>query len=136
MIDLGVFHHFGIATESIARDEATFLELGYSPESSPFIDEAQGIRGVFMTGPGPRLELLEPFGGSPTLEPWLTSGSRIYHQAFEVDDLAQAVAQVSETKVARLLRKPTPASAFQGRSIAFVMLRNHLVIELIQAGKK
>ena len=65
------FHHIGVACESIAPEMATWAALGYRLDGSPLIDHAQGIRGQFVVGNGPRLELLEPIGDSSTLAPWL-----------------------------------------------------------------
>ena len=133
MISIGRFHHIGIATESIARDEAVYVQLGYEPEGEKFLDPGQGVRGVFLVGPGPRLELLEPHEGSATLEPWLRAGSRMYHQAYEVDDLDASLASARKELRAHVLRAPMPAPAFGGRPVSFLMLRNRSMIELIQA---
>jgi methylmalonyl-CoA/ethylmalonyl-CoA epimerase len=130
---IGRFHHIGVATESIARDEAVYAQLGYEREGEEFIDPNQGVRGVFLRGPGPRLELLEPHEGSTTLEVWLQGGSRLYHQAYEVDDLDASLRSARKDLRAYVLRAPMPAPAFDGRPVSFLMLRNHSVIELIQA---
>jgi len=130
---IGTFHHIGVATEGIADAEGTYAELGYAREGDEFCDHAQGIRGVFIVGPGPRLELLEALDGSTTLDPWLRAGSRMYHLAFEVDDLEGTLSTARSQFGALVLRPPTPAPAFGGRHIAFVMMRNRAVIEFIEA---
>lgn len=130
---IGRFHHIGVATESIARDEAVYVQLGYQRESKEWVDPNQGVRGVFLVGPGPRLELLEPHEGSTTLEPWLHAGSRLYHQAYEVDDLNASLDSARKALRAHVLRAPLPSAAFGGRPVSFLMLRNRSVIELIQA---
>ena len=88
---------------------------------------------MFLVGPGPRLELLEPYEESTTLEPWLRAGSRLYHQAYEVDDLDASLDSARNKLRAHVLRAPMPAPAFGGRLVSFLMLRNRSVIELIQA---
>jgi methylmalonyl-CoA/ethylmalonyl-CoA epimerase len=133
MISIGRFHHIGVATESIARDETVYAQLGYEREGEEFIDSGQGVRGVFLVGPGPRLELLEPYDGSMTLEPWLRAGSRLYHQAYEVDDLDASLGSARKDLRAHVLRAPMPSPAFGGRPVSFLILRNRSVIELIQA---
>jgi methylmalonyl-CoA/ethylmalonyl-CoA epimerase len=130
---VGRFHHIGVACESMAFDERVYAQLGYEREGSEFVDPGQGVRGLFLIGPGPRLELLEPYEGSTTLEPWLRSGSRMYHQAFEVDDLDASLASARVDLRAHVLRAPMAAPAFAGRPVSFLMLRNRSVIELIQA---
>lgn len=129
----GRFHHIGVATKSIDREEETYRQLGYSCEGSVFTDPVQGVRGMFVVGPGPRLELLEPYAGSTTLDPWLTVGSRIYHLAYEVDDCSAAISVAQKTLKAHVLRPPLPAVAFGGRLVVFLVLRNRSVIELIEA---
>ncbi|BCZ24963.1 VOC domain-containing protein [Mycobacterium senriense] len=135
MRPIGRFHHIGVATESIARDEAIYAQLGYQREDEEFVDPAQGVRGLFLVGPGPRLELLEPLEGSTTLDPWLEAGSRLYHQAYEVDDLNASLDSARKELRAHILRPPMPSPAFGGRSVSFLILRNRSVIELVQAAK-
>lgn len=126
------FHHFGIACKDLDREQAQYELLGYEPEGADFSDAVQGIRGRFLVGGGPRLELLVALPGSTVLDPWLQAGHRIYQQAFEVDDLAEAI-EFLEGKGARTVVEPVPAVAFEGRQIAFLMQRNMAMIELIEA---
>jgi methylmalonyl-CoA/ethylmalonyl-CoA epimerase len=130
---IGRFHHVGVATEGIADAERVYADLGYRREGAEFCDPSQGIRGVFLVGPGPRLELLEPLDDSHTLDAWLRAGSRMYHLAYEVDDLDGMLATARSQFHALVVRPPTPAPAFNGRHIAFVLLRNRALIEFIQA---
>lgn len=129
---IGRFHHIGVATESIARDETVYAQLGYRREGDEFVDPGQGVRGVFLIGPGPRLELLEPHAGSTTLQPWLEAGSRMYHQAYEVANLDASLNSARKELRAHVLRPPMPSPAFGGRPVLFLVLRNRSVIELIQ----
>jgi methylmalonyl-CoA/ethylmalonyl-CoA epimerase len=125
------FHHTGIACVEIDAEVARFSLLGYVPESKPFSDETQGIRGIFLTGPGTRIELLEQLPGSNVLEPWLRSKIRYYHQAYEADALEQAVAALRDGG-AIVVRPPSPATAFEGRRVVFLMLPGMLLVELIE----
>jgi methylmalonyl-CoA/ethylmalonyl-CoA epimerase len=130
---IGSFHHIGVATEGIAEAERTYAALGYEREGGEFCDHAQGVRGVFIVGPGPRLELLEALGDGQTLDPWLRAGSRMYHLAFEVDDLEGTLSTARSQLQALVVRPPTPAPAFGGRRIAFVLMRNRALVEFIEA---
>jgi len=126
------FHHLGVATNNLARAQASFSALGYSVEGPEFVDPLQGVRLVFMTGPGPRIELLEPAGEASPLAPWLKVGAPVgYHLAYEVTDLAAALGEFT-TAGLRLVRQPMPAIAFQGRLVAFLSTRSHFLIELIE----
>lgn len=134
MIDHLRFHHLGVACRHIDAEARSVALLGYRPEAGEhgeFEDPLQGVRGRFMVGPGPRLELLEPLAGSTVLDLWLKAGVRIYHQAYEVADLDAEAARLTGAG-ARMMSPPQPAVAFSGRRVCFVMLRTMLLVELIE----
>lgn len=126
-----VFHHIGYATTSIERERDLFRFLGYQPEGEQFSDPVQGIAGCFMTGHGPRIELLENLPGAHTLTPWLEAGTRMYHLGYEVDDVAAAIDWARQQR-AKVIVQPVPAVAFGGRRIAFVIFRHGLLLEFIE----
>jgi methylmalonyl-CoA/ethylmalonyl-CoA epimerase len=129
------FHHIGVACRDLAREAEAFGMLGYEAEGEDFIDPGQGIRGRFLVGPGPRLELLVALPGSSVLEPWLDKGVKFYHQAFVVDSLETSAQELCE-EGGRMVSALTPAVAFGGRQIAFIMLRNLAMVELIQSDER
>jgi methylmalonyl-CoA/ethylmalonyl-CoA epimerase len=126
------FHHIGVACRDLDKDAKTFALLGYSPEGDDFRDERQGIRGRFIVGPGPRLELLVALPGSTVLEPWLRKGVKYYHEAFFVPDLGRGIDELCANG-GKVVVEPVPAVAFDNREIAFVMLPNVTLVELVQA---
>ena len=91
----------------------------------------EGGDGFFLVGGGPRIELLESLPGSKTLAPWLASGVRMYHVAYTVPNIGEAVAWARAQR-ARITVNPVPAVAFQGRLISFSMFRNGLFVEFIE----
>jgi len=125
------FHHTGVACASIDDQLGLFGALGYAPESAPFIDGLQGIRGVFLVGPGTRVELVEQLPGWSVLDSWLRLNVRLYHQGFLTDDLEGAMGRLRENG-AVVVKPPTPAVAFGGRRIAFMMLPGMLLVELVE----
>ena len=125
------FHHVGYATTSLVRERDFFAFLGYRQEGHSFSDQVQGVAGCFLTGPGPRIELLENLPGGETLTPWLNAGIKIYHFAFLVEDLGGAL-KWAKTQRARVTVAPVPAVAFSGRHISFVIFRNGLMLEFIE----
>ena len=126
------FHHVGVACAAIAAEEKFFASLGYRREGLAFEDRIQGVRGVFMAGQSPRLELLEalPSGSPGVLAPWLAQGVKLYHLAYFAPRLAPAIDSMRAQR-AKLVVAPVPAVAFGGREIAFLMLPNRMLIELI-----
>lgn len=125
------FHHLGYASTCLSKERDFFTLLGYVQEGEAFVDPVQGISGCFLIGPGPRIELLENLPGSRTLTPWLEAGIKIYHFAYSVADLDVALTWANQQR-SRVIVPPTPAVAFGGRCISFIMFRNRLLMELIE----
>ena len=129
------FHHLGVACRNIEKDCAVWFDLGYQQEGEVFIDEFQGIRGMFINGAGPRLELLENLPNRTMITPWLEKGVKTYHTAFEVEDMENDIGKLVDQR-AKILVNPVPAAAFENRQICFLMLRNLMLIELIENKRK
>ena len=125
------FHHVGIACEDISADESYWCALGYRAESQVFTDSLQGVRGQFMVGGGPRIELLQPEGDSSALVPWLKRRIKFYHFGYQVPVLDQAVAMLVGGG-AVVAREALLSNFFKTR-IAFLVLPNTALIELIEA---
>jgi methylmalonyl-CoA/ethylmalonyl-CoA epimerase len=125
------FHHVGVACKSITSEAGIFAALGYSAESKSFEDPVQGIRGQFLTGPGPRLELLEPLGASTVLDPYLRRGTKMYHLAFQASSIDLEISRLVKLG-GRVVSDPVAAIAFDGRLVCFIMLKNFQLIELIE----
>ena len=125
------FHHLGVATRRIARERRVWEAIGYSQEGEAFSDPIQQIAGIFLAGPGPRLELLEPLPGSLVLHGWIERGVKIYHHAFEVASVPNSLDELLSLG-ARVVVEPVSAAAFGGRRISFVTLPSMNMIELIE----
>ncbi len=54
------FHHLGMACRNIAAELPELAIVGYRPEGPIFEDPIQQVRIQFVSGGGPRLELIEP----------------------------------------------------------------------------
>ena len=126
-----VFHHVGVACDDLRSEQRQFELLGYTVQSDIFEDRVQGVRGLFMGGQAPRVELLEPFDASPgVLSIWLSQRIKLYHLAYTVPNVVTAIDALRKQR-AKVVVHPVAAVAFAGRSIAFLMLPNRLLIELI-----
>ena len=135
-----LFHHVGVAcnAEKFARGtERQNLDLlGYYPEGEEWLDERLGMRGQFMGGSGagaPRVELVAPFGEQSPVKSWLRKGVKLYHLGFTATDLSAEIERLRAQR-AKLMFPPTPAVAFGGRRVAFVMLPNFPLVEIIEKG--
>lgn len=125
------FHHIGYATKSIQYELPFFMSQGYVQDGEIFCDAKQGISGCFMTGAGPRIELLENLPASDTLTPWINLGIKMYHFAYMADNLEDIV-RWAKTNKAHMIVDPIPAVAFSGKAICFLMLRNRFMLEFIE----
>jgi methylmalonyl-CoA/ethylmalonyl-CoA epimerase len=119
----------GIATDSLQQDHWAYGALGYRSEGAIVVENLQGVRGQFLVGGGPRLELLEPLPGSETLAPFLSRGIKCYHHAYEVESLEDSLAALRAAG-AKQLAPPVDAAAFNRREV-FLMLPNRWIVELI-----
>ena len=80
------------------------------------------------------MELLVPLRPVGVLTPWLNSGQKMYHLAYEVLDIFSTQANL-EAVGAKTTVAPVAAIAFEGRKICFMMLPNLLLIEIIESGQ-
>lgn len=128
------FHHIGIACRSIAAEMKYYLLLGYQQEGERFVDPLQKISGVFMVLGSIRSELLEPTSEDSPIHSFLNRGIQMYHQAFLCIDLETTIENLV-SQGAIVVVSPTPAVAFYGSKISFLMLRNTMLVELIEAPK-
>jgi methylmalonyl-CoA/ethylmalonyl-CoA epimerase len=126
------FHHLGVACPDLATEMIRFQSFGYRQEGDAFLDPVQKVRGMFLTGPGPRLELLAPLDSTSPITAWIEKGIKYYHQAFEVVSMGHVLDELRARR-GRLVSAPGPGIAFGDRPIAFVMLPGMILIEVIQA---
>jgi methylmalonyl-CoA/ethylmalonyl-CoA epimerase len=125
------FHHVGVACTDLDSEEARMAPLGYRREREDFTDPIQGVLGRFLGTQSPRLELLCPMEGAGVLTPWLKSGAKLYHLAYETVGLETDIERL-RGEGAKVVVPPVGAVAFGGRRIAFLMLPNRLLLELIE----
>ena len=126
------FHHLGIACKSISDESEHYQALGYGFESPEFTDSLQGVRGRFLhLGGAPRIELLENLPASAVLDPFIERRTKIYHLAFLVHHLENAIDYLKK-KGGRQISEPQ-LSSFFGSQICFFVMPNFQIVELIQA---
>ncbi|HEY3857324.1 MAG TPA: VOC family protein [Verrucomicrobiae bacterium] len=126
-----LFHHIGVACLDLDSETRRLAALGYAVEGDDFSDTIQGVRGRFLNGGGPRLELLSPLSEAGVLTPWLKSGVKLYHLAYQTKELDGEIARMRSAG-AKIVVAPVPAVAFEKRRIAFLMMPNMLLTELIE----
>jgi len=132
MLSNTVFHHIGIAVESIERTAELFIEAGYKM-TSVFFDSKQNVNISFLEKAGsPLLELVEPVNEKSPIRNILNKvGVSAYHLCYEVENLDDSITQLRQKKF-MLLVKPVEAVAFKGRRICFLYHKETGLIELLE----
>lgn len=133
-----LFHHIGVACHPGAfaqgKERQNLDLLGYKPEGDEWLDERLGMRGQFMVAEGaPRVELVAPHGDESPVLSWVKQGVKLYHLAFTTSNLSVEVERLNAQR-AKMMFPPTPAVAFDNCRVAFLMLPNFLLIEVIEKG--
>lgn len=108
--------------------------FGFSSDGVIYEDPIQKVRISFvkLSDQDLRLELLEPMSGDSPVMNALRKGGGLNHVCYEVQNIGQAIQFLLE-KGSRLISGPTPAIAFQNRSIAFIYTKQGEVVELLEA---
>lgn len=128
-----VLHHIGVATRSIERELPYFEALGYRAASGVFTEPEQKVRGMFIAATGqPALELLENLEESGPLDAPLTRGVKLYHFAYQVENIEKDMKRIMTHTGDKVIVPAMRGAYFQ--RICFVMLRNMMLIELVETG--
>lgn len=126
------FHHIGMACRNIVAELPELALMGYQPEGPQFQDPIQQVLIQFVTGGGPRIELIQPANPQSPVNGVLKRGSKFYHLAYEVNQLETAIDQFKSRKFFPVA-PPAPAVAFGMRRIVFLTSETFTLIELIEA---
>lgn len=132
MLDNAIFHHVGIATDSIEKTSQEYINAGYKKTQVVF-DPIQNVGITFLEKGGcPLLELVEPNDStSPVYNILSKVGVSAYHFCYEVADIETSIAWLKRRKYLPL-SKPVPAIAFNNRQICFLYHKSVGLIELLE----
>jgi len=128
-------HHFGVIVPNLQLAEGLLRTLFQLPiVQGPLEDPLQKVKLLFLqAAPNVFLELIEPIGQDSPAYGSLKQRIRFHHVCFEVPDLSGA-SNALQGGGALMITEPQPASAFEGRRIAFFYLKIGMVVELLEAG--
>jgi len=116
------FHHAGLAVASIPPDlDKTF-------------DPIQNVYVAFVSLNGFSLEFVEPADENSPVQQFVKKGQKLYHLCYETDDIDEAL-KVGRQSGFHCIAKPVPATAFDGRRIAWVFSAVYGLIELVEKEK-
>jgi len=132
---LGRLHHVGFVVASIEKALPGFL-TSFEASNGPVIhDPLQEANVVFVrTHPNEytQIELVEPAGERSPVSRFLAKGGGLNHLCYEVGEIEAAIEELKGRK-AVIVSRPQPAIAFNGRTIAWAMTPEWLLIELLEA---
>jgi len=131
--------HVGVAVPEIVR-ATNILEsiFGYRVISGPFDDPIQKVTVNFLTQSkedATEIELIAPLTADSPIRSMLNkNGGGAYHLCFETNDLDQALMHV-KSKGCIVVSAPAPATAFNGRRIAWFYTATKQLFELVERTK-
>ena len=129
--------HIGYAVADLERYLADFFVPLFQPQSvSPIVDDPlQRVRIAFATLQGGTvIELIQPLDTvSPVSKLLEAKRGGLYHLCYWADDIEREIARFRE-KGCLPISGPTPATALDGRMVAFLLTPHRDVIELVGLG--
>ena len=134
---LGRLHHLGFVVASIEDALPGFLRSLDSQAATGVIhDPLQKVNVLFLRTSLAEpvfIELVEPAAEDSPVRRFLEKDGGMHHLCYLVPDLGKALEEMNRRRT-MLVNPPKPAVAFDGRRVAWVMTRERLLIELLEAG--
>jgi methylmalonyl-CoA/ethylmalonyl-CoA epimerase len=127
-------HHIGIAVGDISQAvEDHRRRFGCEPEGRVIHDPVQTafIQFLRVRGSPALIELVAPDGPGSKLKKALEKGGGLNHLCHSTEDIESACRVLREQGMV-LIHRPTPAVAFGGRRIAWLIGRDRVLIELVE----
>ena len=112
-------HHLGVAVEDLDAALSTYERLFGAELEHRATVPAQGVHAASLRVGSGRIELLEPLEGDTPVGRFLAKrGPGMHHVAYEVDDVAEAIAGLAGAGVE--LIDDQPREGLFGLEVAFV----------------
>ena len=134
--DLLRLHHVGYVVGNIDEIVSSFVKsVNGFWNGSVYHDPIQRVRVTFIDTPGTnvQIELVEPADEGSPVRSFLLRGGGLHHLCYEVHDCELALRVIRERN-GMIVRRPKPATAFEGRRIAWAITSEKLLIELLETG--
>jgi methylmalonyl-CoA/ethylmalonyl-CoA epimerase len=127
-------HHVGIAVADISRATEDYQRrLGCELDGGLFHDPVQTalIQFVRLPGDSVLIELVAPDGPASSLSNAVRKGGGINHVCHSTLDI-EAACRTLQDRGMVVIQEPTPAVAFGGRRVAWLMSDDHVLTELVE----
>lgn len=132
-------HHIGIASKNLAKDIAFYEMFGYTPEGKIREDTDAKICVQFLQAANqPLLELVADLDKDGPIAVHLQARRKIFHFAYETDNLEADARQMIEEKGAIYLIPITQVKdvASPIKAWCYLAFRNGMIIELLETRKQ
>ena len=129
-------HHVGLVVADISQAAGMYTNrLGYRSTSPVIHDPRQQARVQFLSLPGDAvlLELVEPDSPSSPLQAAVTKGHPLHHLCYSVAGIEKGCDDLRERGMT-LICPPVGAVAFHNARVAWLMARDRVLVELVEAG--
>jgi methylmalonyl-CoA/ethylmalonyl-CoA epimerase len=130
-------HHVGIVVANIEERRGFYVDLlGYRERTAVIHDPLQTAYVQFFSIPGSDhyLELVAPDGENSKLLNASRKGIPLNHLCYACDEIAATFDALWNAGCYRI-SAPTPAVAFDGRPVAWLISPDKLLIELVERGE-
>jgi methylmalonyl-CoA/ethylmalonyl-CoA epimerase len=130
-------HHVGVAVSSLeSTTKLLSMLFGYRIISGPFEDPIQRVTVIFLAKSNEdvaEIELIAPLTEDSPITSMLAGGrGGSYHLCFETSNIDLAIAH-AKSNCCVIVSPPVPATAFQGRRIAWIYTPSEQLFELLEA---
>jgi len=128
-------HHIGIVVPNIDAARPLYTSLGYTERTGVIHDPAQTafVQFLKLQEADHYLELVAPDGLESFLDAAASKKHPLHHLCYATPDIGASCASL-QSNGWRLISEPTPAVAFDGRPVAWLLAPAKLVVEFVQKG--
>ena len=118
---IGRLYHVAIAVPDLASAAAKYRDLLGADVGEPLVLAEHGVTVVFVMLSNSKIELMTPFGAESPIGRFLerNPGGGVHHLCFEVNDLADAAAELTKAG-ARVLGDGRPKIGAHGLPVLFL----------------
>lgn len=131
---IGKLHHIGIASRNVQSDMSFYSLLGYAAKGGLREDGDAGIKVQFMSADGqPDIELVQNLAKEGPMTPHLQAKRKIFHFAYETDDIGADAQKLIDEQGAMWLVPITETDSPEMSAWCYLAFRNMMILELVQA---
>ena len=132
------FNHVGLVVENLDQSAEFYVNVLKMKKITEVIyDPKQNVNLIFVEDrniPGLVYELIQPVDKNSPSAQWLDKGNSLQHFCYEVENIQDGIDYLKKNG-GMLFVRPVPAIAFNNRLIAFLLTKEKVIIELLEAEK-